>query len=82
MLTIRSGKSFGFLPTRLAALGTKERAQWPFLARIFFLRTILFREVNTVLNERKYLKMVIRSVPDADGLTASPLYTVLNSRLV
>ncbi len=32
------------------------------------LKTIMLREVTTVLNDRKYLKMVIRSVPDAVSL--------------
>jgi hypothetical protein len=29
---------------------------------------MLFREVTTVLNERKHLKIVIRSVPDSVSL--------------
>jgi hypothetical protein len=35
---------------------------------IFILKTMMFREVTTVLNERKHLEMVIRSVPDSVGL--------------
>ncbi len=39
------------------------------LGRDFFiLKTMMFHEVTTVLNERKHLKMVIRSVPDAVSL--------------
>jgi hypothetical protein len=29
------------------------------------LKNMMFRDVTTVLNERKHLKMVIRSVPDS-----------------
>ncbi len=32
------------------------------------LKTMMFRDVRTVLNERKHLKMVIRSVPDSVSL--------------
>jgi hypothetical protein len=39
-----------------------------FCREIFILKTMMFREVTTVLNERKHLKMVIRSVPDAVSL--------------
>ncbi len=31
-------------------------------------KNIMFRDVTTVLNERKHLKMVIRSVPDSFSL--------------
>ncbi len=57
------------------ALGTKERARlgWPlFCRKIFILKTIMFHEVTTVLNERKHLKMVIRSVPDSVSLNFRP----------
>ncbi len=53
------------------ARGTEERARlgWPFFGReIFILKTMMFREVTTVLNEGKHLKMVIRSVPDSVSL--------------
>jgi hypothetical protein len=53
---------------QLAARGTKEPARlgWLFFGReIFILKTMMFREVRTVLNERKHLKMVFRSVPDS-----------------
>ncbi len=56
---------------QLAARGTKERALlgWLFfLPEFFILKTIMFREVTTVLNERKHLEMVIRSVPDSVSL--------------
>ncbi len=39
-----------------------------FLAENFILKAMMFREVRTVLNERKHLKMVIRSVLDAISL--------------
>jgi hypothetical protein len=58
-------------PCQLAARGTKERARlgWPFLSGIFFiLKSMMFHEVTTVLNKRKHLKMVIRSIPDAVSL--------------
>ena len=56
---------------QLEARGTKERAWlgWPFFGReIFILKTMLFRDITTVLNERKHLKMVIWSVPDSVSL--------------
>ncbi len=55
---------------QLVTRGTKESARlgWPFLAGIFILKTMMFHEVTTVLNERKHLKMVIRSAPDAVSL--------------
>ncbi len=56
---------------QLAARGTKERARlgWPFFGREnFILKTMMFREVTTVLNEIKHLKIVIRSVPDSVSL--------------
>ncbi len=34
----------------------------------FILKTMMFRDVTTVLNESKHLKMVIRSVPDSVSL--------------
>ncbi len=52
---------------QLAALGTKESAwlRWPFFGpENFILKTMMFREVTTVLNERTHLEMVGRSVPD------------------
>jgi hypothetical protein len=52
----------------LEARCTKERAPTQmavFLARNFILKATMFREVTTVLNGRKHLKMVIRSVPDS-----------------
>ncbi len=57
--------------TQLAARGTKERARlrWPFFGREkFILKTMMFRDVTTVLNERKHLKMVIRSDSDSVSL--------------
>jgi hypothetical protein len=59
---------------QLAARGTKERARlgWPVFGREnFILKTMMFRDVMTVLNERKHLKMVIRSVLDAVSLILS-----------
>ncbi len=53
------------------ARGTKERARlgWPFFVREKnILKTMMFRDVTTDLNERKHLKMVIRSVPDSISL--------------
>ncbi len=53
---------------QLAARGTKERAR---LGRSLFgrenliLKTMTFHDVTTILNERKHLKMVIRSIPDS-----------------
>jgi hypothetical protein len=64
----------GPAPAQLAARGTKERARlgWPFFCREkIILKTIMFRDVRTVLNERKHLKMVIRSVPDSVSLILS-----------
>jgi hypothetical protein len=58
-------------PPQLAARGTKERARlgWPFFCREkYVLNTIMFRDVRTLLNERKPLKMVIRSAPDSVSL--------------
>ncbi len=34
----------------------------------FILKTIMFRDVTTILNKRKHLKMVIRSVQKSVGL--------------
>ena len=34
----------------------------------FILKTMMFHEITTVLNGRKHLKMVIRSVPDSLSL--------------
>ncbi len=61
---------FGGIHTeiQLAARGTKESARlaWLFFGREkFILKTMMFREITTVLNERAYLRMVIRPVPDA-----------------
>ncbi len=56
---------------QLVARGTKERARlgWPFFGlESFILKTMLFRDITTVLNERKHLKMVIWSVPDSVSL--------------
>ncbi len=56
---------------QLAARGTKEHARlgWPFFGREnFIFKTLMFRGVTTFLNERKHLKMVIRSVPDSVSL--------------
>jgi hypothetical protein len=53
---------------QLAARDTKERTRlrWLLFGReIFILKTMMFREITTILNRRSYLKMVIRSVPDA-----------------
>jgi hypothetical protein len=65
---IKSDQGHWHSTSQLEARGTKERAWlgWPFFGReIFILKTMMFGEVTTVLNERKHLKMVIRSVPDA-----------------
>jgi hypothetical protein len=57
--------------SQLAGRGTEERTPtrmvlfWP---DIFILKNMTFCEVTTVLNERKHLKMVIRSVPDSVSL--------------
>jgi hypothetical protein len=59
---------------QLATLGTKERARlgWPFFGlEIFILKTMMFREVETVLNEREHFKMLIRSVLDYISLILS-----------
>jgi hypothetical protein len=56
---------------QLAAGGTKElaRLRWPFFGRNFFiLKIVMFHDLTTVLNERKHLKMLIRSVPDSVSL--------------
>ncbi len=70
---------------QLAARGTKERARlgWPFFGwEIFILKTVMIREVTTVLNDRTHLKMVIRSVPVPVslilGLTKCPGLTALH----
>jgi hypothetical protein len=55
----------------LEARGTKERAQLglPFFSlEIFILKIMMFRDLTTVLNERKHLKMIIRSVPHSVSL--------------
>ncbi len=39
-----------------------------FLARKFYLATMTFHDVTNVLNERKHLQMVIRSIPDSVSL--------------
>ncbi len=52
--------------TQLMARGSKIRAWlgWPFFGRgNFILKTMMFHDVRTALNEIKHLKMVIRSVP-------------------
>ncbi len=71
---------------QLAARGTKGRARlgWPFFGReIFILKTMMIREVTTVLNDRTHLKMVIRSVPVPVswilGRTECPGLTALHS---
>ena len=62
------GEAINRALTQLEARGTKERAR---LGRSFFgrenfiLKTMTFHDVTTVLNERKHLKMVIRSIPDS-----------------
>ncbi len=65
----------GYTWYQLAAQGhgTKKRARLglPIFGREnFILKTMMFRGpgVTTVLNERKHLKMVIRSVPDSVSL--------------
>jgi hypothetical protein len=53
------------------ARGTKERARlgWLYFGReIFILKTMKFREITTVLNERKHLEIAIRSVSDSVSL--------------
>jgi hypothetical protein len=76
----------------LEARGTNERArlEWPVFGREkLILKTMMFRDVTTVLTERKHLKMVIRSVLDSVSLVldrtvsepstlVSLLYTALN----
>jgi hypothetical protein len=55
----------------LVGRGTEERTPTRmviFLPEFFILKSTLFREVTTVLNERKQLNMVIRSVPDSLSL--------------
>ncbi len=57
--------------SQLAGRGTEERT--PTQKAVFWqekniLKTMIFREVTTVLNERKHLKMAIRSVPDSVSL--------------
>ncbi len=51
----------------------------------FILKTMMFREVTTVLNERKQLKIVARSMPDLAslilGLTERPGLTALHRAL-
>jgi hypothetical protein len=51
----------------------------------FILKTMMFREVTTVLNERKQLKIVARSMPDLVslilGLTERPGLTALHRAL-
>jgi hypothetical protein len=69
---------------QLAALGNKQRARlgWPFFGReIFTLKTMLFRDILTVLNERKHLKMVIWSVPDSVSLIQSTDSHILKVRI-
>ncbi len=39
-----------------------------FLAKKIILKAVMFHDVRTVLNERKHLKMVIRSVLDSVGI--------------
>ncbi len=63
----------------LRACTTRMAVFWP---ENFILKTMMFRDLTTVLNERKHLKMVIRSVPDSFSLildrterSAFPLYT-------
>jgi hypothetical protein len=62
---------------QLAALGTKESAllRWLFFGReIFIVKTMMFCEVTIVLNVRKHLKTVIRSVPDSVSLILAALH--------
>ncbi len=62
------------IENQLAARGTKERARlgWPFFGwEIFILKTMMFREVETVLNEREHFKMHIRSALDSVRLILS-----------
>ncbi len=59
---------------QVAERGTKERSRlgWPFFSRDFFiLKTMMFREVETDLNEREHFKMLIRSVLDYVSLILS-----------
>ncbi len=58
---------------QLAGRGTKERTPTRmvfFCRENFILKTMMFRNVSTVLNERKDVKitMVVRSVPDSFSL--------------
>ncbi len=47
-------------------LKSMHRLRWSFFGlQKFILKTMIFRDVTTVLNERKHLQMVIRSVPDS-----------------
>jgi hypothetical protein len=56
---------------QLSGQGTKERTQTRmtvFGREKNILKTMMFRDVATVLNERTHLKMVTRSVPDSLSL--------------
>jgi hypothetical protein len=61
----------GQLAGRAIRRGTEERT--PTRMVIFWpgkniLKSMMFRDVTTVLNERTHLKMVVRSVPDPVSL--------------
>jgi hypothetical protein len=73
------------VPKLLEAQGTIERALlgWLFFGRgKNIMKTVMFRDMTTVLNESKHLEMVIRSVPDSVSLilgrTAWPGLTALH----
>ncbi len=56
---------------QLAERGTKERTPTLmviFCRENFILKTMMICNVTTVLNERKDLNMVVRSVPDSNSL--------------
>jgi hypothetical protein len=65
--TTNSSRARRMGATQLAARDTKERARlgWPFFCRKKILKTMIFRDVRTALNERKHLKGVTRSAPDS-----------------
>jgi hypothetical protein len=60
----------GGAPVQPAGRDTKERTptRIVFLPGFFILKTMMFCDMATVLNERKHFKMVVRSVPDSVSL--------------
>jgi hypothetical protein len=57
-----------FIWTKLCVPANGTRNQRACTTRIFILKTMMFCYITTILNERKHLKMVIRSVPDSVSL--------------